>query len=228
MGRGSPATSRTPLVVVDGPSQAFTGLVLGGAPAAGGSTIQGLAVVNFGAYGIAVLGSSDHILDNYVGTSDGITAAPNENGLLVDSTSDHTEIRGNLISGNDDSGIDLDGTDNFVHGNRIGTDAAGGTELANGGAGIIVTGGTNQRIGSDTPGGRQRHQRQRRTWHRGPFRGRSASRQTGSGPMPPGTSAVGNARRHRGRRRRCVGIGGTVPGMGNQISGNFGNGITFP
>ena len=182
--------------------------------------------MNFGLYGIEVHGSSDFIIDNYLGTSNGITAAPNGNGLLVGTGAEHTEIRGNLISGNLNSGIDLDGDENFVLGNRIGTDAAGRTELANGGAGIVVVDGINQRIGGELPADRNLI-----SGNIGP--GIEVNAQGTSifgnfiGTDAAGTSAVGNTGGIVVDGVDAVGIGGSVPGMGNLISGNFGNGITL-
>jgi len=63
---------------------------------------------------------------------------------------------GNVISGNDGPGISIrDGTNIWIHGNRIGLDAGGSNALANAGHGIIVGGAARHvRIGADSVPGR--------------------------------------------------------------------------
>ena len=65
---------------------------------------------------------------------------------------------GNLISGNGDRGITIEGLgsdDNRVLGNTIGTDATGMKPLANPGGGIVImAGASNNVVGGDTPGAR--------------------------------------------------------------------------
>ena len=145
--------SGTPLIVVDGSAAgaATDGLVLGFAPAASGSTIQGLAVVDFGGYGILVQGDNDVVLDNYVGTANGTSAQPNATGVRIDPGSDGSEVRGNLTSGNLYAGISSNGTGLLIAGNRIGTNFSADGKLGNGITGIFVGlpgGGTT--IGGDT------------------------------------------------------------------------------
>ena len=137
-GTSQPGYAGTPLVVVDGPSGISSGFVLDGAPVTSGATIQGLAIVGFGGWGIEVHGSDDHILDNYLGTSDGSTAAPNGNGLLIGLGAADAEVGGNLISGNTNDGIDVEGAGSDVHGNRIGVNFSTDAALPNGEAGIHV------------------------------------------------------------------------------------------
>lgn len=87
---------------------------------------------------------------NYIGTDltgDGI--APNENGVFVGGV--NNEISANVISGNNNAGVQIDTefagapipTGNLIANNRIGTNAGGTFAIPNGGAGISLIGNTN-------------------------------------------------------------------------------------
>src|SRR6185312_1315816 len=64
------------------------------------------------------------------------------------------EVMNNVISGNSDAGVKIDGVgahDNLVADNRIGTDVTGQLPLANGGHGVVLSGGANHNtIGGTT------------------------------------------------------------------------------
>ena len=89
------------------------------------------------------------ILNNYIGTnSAGDTKYPIDSavGILIEFGAYNTRIGdasgtgGNLISGNDTSGIKISSSNgNIVEGNLIGTQADGTTPLGNGGNGILLT-----------------------------------------------------------------------------------------
>ena len=71
------------------------------------------------------------IENNYVGTADGATAAPNGTGIETFGLPSLT-LRGNVISGNNFTGATLwDVTSLVVEGNKIGTNAAGTAALPN-------------------------------------------------------------------------------------------------
>ena len=152
-GTSQPGYGGTPLIVVDGSGAGATtyGLVLGFAPAAAGSTIQGLAVVNFGGYGILIQGDDDAVLDSYVGTADGTTAEPNATGVRVDPGSQGAEVRDSLISGNLGAGVETNGTGLLIAGNRIGTNFSSDGVLPNGIHGIFIgLPGSDTMVGGDT------------------------------------------------------------------------------
>ncbi|MFA5834458.1 MAG: right-handed parallel beta-helix repeat-containing protein [Bacteroidota bacterium] len=94
-------------------------------------------------YGIAILNGNDNIVaNNYIGTTDGVTASLNDNGLYVEGL--RNKVYQNLISGNN-YGLDLEGdykttgtNGNLVENNLIGTNAAGTGKLPNG-VGIYFT-----------------------------------------------------------------------------------------
>ncbi len=121
---------------------------------AGNTTIRGLAINNFGGYGILLeQGGGDLIAGNYIGTNaTGSSADANSsNGINVTDGSSNDTIGGvtaadrNVISGNTGDGIDFNGSSmsstNLVEGNFIGLNAAGTTALPNDAAGVYIYGG---------------------------------------------------------------------------------------
>ena len=108
--------------------------------------------------------SNDEILGNFIGTDVvGFTGLGNmANGIYVEGPGVSNFIGGgtapdrNVISGNEDSGIFLNGPDLaycVISGNRIGTDAAGANAVPNGGAGVLIYGASYSYVGgTDTPG----------------------------------------------------------------------------
>jgi CSLREA domain-containing protein len=162
-GTTQPGYDGAPAIAIDGSSagSGANGLEL----AADGSTISGLAVVNFSGAGIRIAsGASNEIRASYIGIGlDGATPGPNGVGISVSGSStviggDSTADR-NVISGNAGDGIVVFGdaeletfaSGNVITGNLVGTDAAGTSDMGNGGDGIhleIVT--EDNVIGGDT------------------------------------------------------------------------------
>ncbi|MGP0066264.1 MAG: NosD domain-containing protein [Isosphaeraceae bacterium] len=146
---------------------------------------------------------------------------------LSDLIGGKTSAAGNVISGNRLKGIYIDdGAFDIVSGNEIGTDRAGETAIANGEAGVVISGGSNDWIGGKT----------------------SAAGNVISGNVGPGIYINGGAHdlvsgNEIGTNRASnspianggdgvdiIGgshdqIGGKTNGAGNVISGNRGNGI---
>ena len=147
-----------PLVQIDGSSAGAgaDGLMI----TAGGSTIEGLAIVGFSgsAISLTTAGNND-IQENYLGVSS-VTgqADANGEGISISGSSSNTigstvAGAGNLISGNTGDGIDvnvIDGpsSNNEIVGNLIGTGPTGLTALGNGGAGISIAGAATTEIGA--------------------------------------------------------------------------------
>ncbi|MGC9334315.1 MAG: Ig-like domain-containing protein, partial [Anaerolineae bacterium] len=112
------------------------GVILDGSGTSAGSSglviesdhnvIKGLQVIGFPATGISISGGATF---NQIGGSRSLGSGPLG--------------QGNLLSGNGDTGLSIDGTgamSNTVLGNLIGTDA-GGTELVGNGNGVMIGGG---------------------------------------------------------------------------------------
>jgi titin len=110
---------------------------LGGTAAGAGNLISGNALD-----GLAVSGSGNLIQGNTLGTNPaGTLVLPNGAGLVISGTTNTvggTTIQArNLISGNRRVGLTVSGAGNVVEGNYVGTDAGGGSALANG-TGVAV------------------------------------------------------------------------------------------
>ena len=148
-----------------GNGEAGVDLFLGsGNNVVGGPSFLERNVISGNRWGIYVFSPQNNIRGNYIGVdADGLAAAGNGTGIeLVRSVRNQIGGSlagdGNLISGNDGSGIELvggasDGASfNVIAGNIIGLDATGTRSVANGQQGILVGGNaaTNQ-IGGTTP-----------------------------------------------------------------------------
>jgi len=119
-----------------------------------GSQLLGVAVDHASGNGVTLDDNSITLNDDYIGLNLAGTAAGNGgNGVLVWAESARNFIGlnrshasgvvANVISGNRENGIELAGSSsNTVVDNRIGTNAAGTSAIANGGDGIYITGGS--------------------------------------------------------------------------------------
>jgi CSLREA domain-containing protein len=133
-----PGYSGTPLIEVRGlglPGATGLFFVVG----TGASEVRGLALTSWEGSGVVTQASTTvTLLGNYLGMSpDGVTARPNLTGVTFLGGSDHVvggpgEGQGNLISGNTQAGVRVQDVDVMtIHGNRIGTNAAGTAARAN-------------------------------------------------------------------------------------------------
>jgi titin len=204
------------------------GDTIGGTAAGAGNLISGNFQGN-----IELLGSGNLVQGNLIGTD--ITGAQalgkGGDGVFVGFGANTNTIggtvagAGNLISGNQRNGIELNGSGNLVQGNRIGTDVTGTQVLGNGldgvfvgsagnpntiggtaaGAGNLISG--NAFDGIELGGGNNLVQCNR------------------IGTDITGTQALGNARMGVFVGAGGDTIGGTAVGAGNLISGNGGDGI---
>jgi CSLREA domain-containing protein len=116
---------------------------------AGQSTIRGLVLKRF-LYGLELKGGgANAVQGNFIGTDAAGTADQGNRsfGLVVAGSPDNLiggnapELR-NLVSGNDDAGVDIFGaasTGNIVQGNYIGTDRAGTAALGNTYSGVFTS-----------------------------------------------------------------------------------------
>jgi CSLREA domain-containing protein len=140
------------------------GIVISG----GGSTVEGLIINRFLGAGVKLTGAgTNNVTGNFIGTdATGMLTVDGSNvpygnhiGVLIDNTGDNmigcdTEDERNVIAGNADDGISIAGTaasQNLVWGNLIGV-GAGGSALANGGAGVAIYDASDNSIGLDVDG----------------------------------------------------------------------------
>ncbi len=163
-------------IVIDGTTQTgFTNkpvIELNGANAgnnaglrvlAGNCTIRGLAINRFGADGIRIEASAatNFIVGNFIGTDPtGLIGRGNTNGVLVNGSSGNV-IGGtnpadrNLIAANTDTGLYLlNGSNNVVQGNLIGTTITGTNRLGNLNNGIVLYNDPGNLIGGATTAAR--------------------------------------------------------------------------
>ena len=124
---------------------------------AGGSTVRGLAIFEFGVQLTLVSNGGNAVEACYIGINATATVTSTGLGLQIQNSPD-TVIggldgsAGNVISGNTANGIQLVGSDNtIIRGNLIGTDPTGATALGNGG-GISVITSDNVAIGGTVAG----------------------------------------------------------------------------
>ena len=130
---------------------------------AGNTIVRGLVVNRFRTAGLHLVSGGNTIEGCYIGTDvTGTQALPNGfDGIYIQDSAGNT-IGGtsagarNIISGNDESGVDIFGgaaTDNVVIGNWIGTDITGTLPLGNAFDGVTIHGGAaRNRVGTNGDG----------------------------------------------------------------------------
>ena len=205
---------------------------VGGANPGEGNLISGN---NFNGIRIYSNCTGNAVEGNYIGTdASGTAALPNVGGgIYLSSVATNTvgganPGEGNLISGNGHGIYILNGTDNTVFGNYIGTDASGTAALPNSAYGIILINGAN----SNTIGGTTAAERNVVSGNTisgiridsstgnavcGNFIGTDAS---GTAALPNGSEGV-----YLTNSANSNTIGGSSPGEGNIISGNANHGV---
>ena len=180
------------------------------------------------------------VLGNYIGTDytgtvdrgnllDGVGIAGGADGNTIGGL---VAGAGNLLSGNDRQGLDIDGSSNtIVQGNLIGTDAAGTAALGNGSSGVrLETGATNNIIGGAAAGARNVISANVLRGIRIGGAGTDNNQILGNyiGTDITGTAALGNLshgiRIVDGAANNT--IGGVAIGEGNTIAHSGGDGIT--
>ncbi|WP_419189089.1 NosD domain-containing protein [Stieleria marina] len=118
-------------------------------------TVKGLSVSGFQS-GIHIsAGDRSEVSGNYLGLSPDAAAAPNRYGLRIDGGSKST-VSGNVISGNDRSGMIISGADtseNQILNNLIGLSPDGETDLGNAGAGVALYGSSDNTLSGNVISG---------------------------------------------------------------------------
>jgi titin len=146
-GATQPGFSGSPVIGLDGLSagSAANGLIL----KAGSSSVDALAIIRFGQYGIDVQGGTgDAITRCGIGVIPfGFAFANGAGGVLLANAAHGNHIggtgAGNIISGNGGDGVELLGpgtTGNLITANLIGTTVGGGGSLGNSLAGVAILG----------------------------------------------------------------------------------------
>ncbi len=197
---------------------------------AGGCTVGGLAVANFGGNGIVInnpAGAGDTIQQCNVGTDTTGTAAGlgnGGNGILITGAGNVIGPN-NVVAGNAANGIDIRGSQgNLVTGDNIGVNVTGTAALPNGRAGVLLeAGATNNTIGSGLGNG----------WGvasgSGSGSGTGSGYGAGSGSGSGSGSGYGSGSSSQGSpaNNSIGGIGSGPPGSepGNIISANATEGI---
>lgn len=209
----------------------------------GGSniTVRGLQIYSFQRTGIVVeTGTTGATIQGcYIGTNGTTDLGNGEYGIYADTSSSNTiggtgAGEGNVISGNQQSGIAINGSGgtasaNTIIGNLIGLNAAGASAMGNDGDGVTITNADANTIGGGTAAARN-----------------VISGNSGAGIMVVsgaaansiygnyvGTDAAGSSAIPNGsgvtilQDATNTTIGGSNPGQGNVISGNTGTGITI-
>ena len=147
----APATDDAPAVIVIEIDGSSAGNVYGLFISSEQNLIKGLAIFNFAFDGICLNGAganNNHIEGNFLGLDASGTAAGNGfTGVYIREGAYENKIGGdltsqrNIISGNDQSGIEITGVgtdDNSIHGNNIGTSPDGMSARANGQHGVWI------------------------------------------------------------------------------------------
>jgi parallel beta-helix repeat protein len=144
---GTPIVQLTGVAIPSSFADAF-GLQL----IAAGSTVRGLIVAGFSGTGILAQGDESTIDHNYLGT-DPTGEAADPDALGVDVQGAHATVSNNLISGNVDHGVFLEGTlGTSVVGNQIGTDVTGTLPIPNQVDGVGFNKASGNTIGGTNPG----------------------------------------------------------------------------
>ncbi|MEW6129644.1 MAG: C25 family cysteine peptidase [Acidobacteriota bacterium] len=203
------------------------GIVANGTTTIGGTTAAERNIISANIVGIQTVGTSatTTIQGNYIGLgADGTTALGNTLGVFLNNTNNSliggtVAGAGNVISANPDTGITLDGSNNFVQGNLIGTDATGTLDKGNGDGNTATGGGISVADPNNTIGGSTTSARNLISGNNfGIFMGLTSS--TGTtiknnfiGTNVAGTGALGNSR-----------AGILIASNNNIIGGNSGEG----
>jgi autotransporter-associated beta strand protein len=238
-GTTQPGYAGTPLIELSGASAGagVSGLVVNGA-ASSNSVIRGLVVNRFSAEGIIIRQSANAIVQgNYVGTDlSGTVAAGNNIGIFIQNSTGATvggttPGSGNLVSGNRNNGISVQGaaatpaTGNTIQGNFTGTGVGGIGSIPNALFGINLSNQANNNL----VGGLTAAARNISCYNgAGGIQVGSVAVGTGNGNVVQGNwvgiDAAGNAAGNLSRGINIAGsnntIGGTAAGAANVIANN--------
>ena len=208
----------------------------------GGTDPAAMNIISGNVYnGVACEGSGNYIKGNYIGlgAAGTIAVANGGDGVIIRSGASGNTIGGttagaaNVISGNTGHGValsDAGTTNNFVQGNRIGTNANGTSAISNGSDGVLIcNGASGNTIGGTTAGaaniisGNTGHGvalYDAWTTNNLVQGNRIGMNATGTAAIPNGYDGVSVGNGASGNT-----VGGTTAGAANIISGNTYNGV---
>lgn len=210
-----------------GAAAGSAGLTVSGAGS--GTTIVGLVINDFGDEAIQLDVGGNTVQGNYLGTDQtGLAAEGNFVGIAVNGSGNTIggtgAFQGNVISGNDNSGVTMFSATNTVfQGNLVGPGVDGSTDLGNGNQGVHLFGvASNNTIGGTSAGARNVI-----SGNTGAGVAIGSATNTGNiiqgnslGTKLNGTEALPNNTGIRITAGSSNTIGGTAAGAGNVISGN--------
>jgi hypothetical protein len=191
-------------------------------------------------FGVAVVGNSNTVKGNMIGTTvDGTNVHPDGGNLTgVNITGDSNTIGGsniadrNIISGSTSGGVLIDSLagGNMIHGNYIGTDVSGALDKGNGGNGVFISGDGNFVGGTIAGAGNVISGNNVQGVSIGS--GGASNRVEGNiiGLDATGNAAIGNSLEGvqiSGAGATLNVVGGTDPAARNIISGNIQNGVSI-
>lgn len=225
-----PGYAGTPLIELRGTLETNSN---GFGISAGGSTVRGFIIDSF-EWGIRLNGSTNNVIQgNYIGVdSTGTQSRGNHTGIFIFNSSSNliggtNAAARNVISGNGDDGVDVDGSGNQIQGNFIGTNATGSAALANGSSGIKIgrfAPATNNTVGGTAPGaGNLISGNPQGVYCNSPG---NVIQGNLIGTNATGSAAIGNSTGIVANAPNSL-VGGTVPGARNIISGNSGDGVSI-
>ena len=166
-GTTQPGFAGTPLIELRGDLANANGLVISGDHC----TIRGLVINRFFGSGIVIIGNSNIVAGNFIGTdvSGTLDLGSSGDGVRIENSSNNmiggvTAEARNVISGNNSDGVELRGpgaSGNLVLGNYIGTDVTGTLDLGNAANGVFFELAPNNTIGGTTASASKCHLGQR-------------------------------------------------------------------
>jgi parallel beta-helix repeat protein len=157
-GTTEPLYAGKPLIELSGANVTGNGLDFEAGSA--GSQVLGLTIDSFSGAGVVLNSGGATLSNDYIGTDPtGTVAKPSHDG--VDIHSDGNTLNGNLISGNNFTGVWVSGDGNTLTGNSIGTDVTGELAVPNSllgpnveAGGVVVDNASNTTIGGSTSAAR--------------------------------------------------------------------------